>query len=130
MTDDLDTISAALHGDKRTVLQAQLREIDREILEYILLELAHRHEIHEEIRNLRDEYIKLAPDEHEADDPKKRADRLRVQEDLLAEAREARALALKVRDTTKDLRREEREKQGELLHIDLRDKRLRDFDAP
>jgi hypothetical protein len=130
MTDELDTISAALHGDKRTVLQVQLREIDREILEYILLELAHRHEIHGEIRSLRDEYIKLAPDDHEPDDPVRRSERLRVQQTILAESKEARTLALKVRDTTKDLRREEREKQGELLQIELSEKRLEDFDAP
>lgn len=40
--DDMATINAALHGDKRTVLQQQLKEIDREILEYLILELAQR----------------------------------------------------------------------------------------
>jgi|ERR1051326_8816354 hypothetical protein len=130
MTDEIDAVSAALHGDKRTVLQHQLREIAREILEYILLELAQRHEIHEEIRQLRDERLKLAPSDHEPDDPTKRKDRLRIEQEILGESREQRALQLKIRDTTKDLRREEREKQGELLHIDLREQRLRDFDAP
>lgn len=130
MTDELDVVNAALNGDQRTVLQQQLREIRREILEYILLELAQRHEMHEEIRQLRDERLKLAPDEHEADDPTKRKDRMRIEQEILGETREQRALQLKIRDTTKDLKREERDKQAELLRIDLREKRVRDFDAP
>ena len=126
-SDDIDIINAALHGDKRTVLQHQLREIDREILEYIMLELAQRHGIHEEIGELRKQYLQLTCHEHEPDDPVKRKDRLKVQDQILTDEREERALALKVKDTTKDLRREEREKQGELLRIDLREKRLKEF---
>jgi hypothetical protein len=125
--DDMATLNAALHGDKRTVLQEQLKEIDREILEYMLLELAQRHDLHEEIWSLRDQYALLKPNEAEPDDPTKRKDRLKVQEAILNLGREERELQLHVRDTTKDLRREEREKQAELLQTNLREKRLDDL---
>lgn len=124
---EIDIISAALHGDKRAVLEAQLKAIDHEILEYILLELAQRHDIHEEIAELRNQALRLTPDEHEPDDPTKRKDRLKIEAAILADQREERALALKVKDTTKDLRREEREKQGALMEINLREQRLKDL---
>ena len=125
--DDMSTINAALHGDKRTVLQQQLKEIDREILEYLILELALRHDLHREVWELRDQYVQLKPNESEPDDPTKRKDRLKVQDEILSITREDRELQLKVRDTTKDLRREEREKQAELLQTDLREKRINDL---
>lgn len=124
---EIDIISAALTGDKRAVLQHQLKEISREILEYIVLELAQRHDIHEEILGLRNQALQLTPPEHERDDPVMRKDRLKIEAAILADQREERQLALKVKDTTKDLRREEREKQGALMEIDLREKRLKDL---
>ena len=125
--DDMATVSAALHGDKRTVLQQQLKEIAREILEYLILELAQRHDLHKEVWDLRAQYVLLTPNEAEPDDPTTRKDRLKVQDAILGLAREDRELQMHVRDTTKDLRREEREKQAELLQTDLREQRLNDL---
>lgn len=127
--DDIDIISAALHGDKQTVLKHQLAQIDREILENIFLELAQRHSLHDEIDELRKQLLALEPADTQPDDPAKRKDRLKLQDQVLSETKEERALELKTRDANAELKREEREKEGELLGTHLKDKRLREFDA-
>lgn len=127
--EDIDIIAAALHGDKQTVLRHQLAGISREILENIFLELAQRHALHDEIDDLRKQLLVLEPPETNPDDPVKRKDRLKLQDQLLQETKEERALALKTRDANAELKREEREKEGELLGSQLKDKRLREFDA-
>jgi hypothetical protein len=127
--DEIDIISAALDGDKQTVLKHQLAQINRDILENIFLELAQRYSLHKEIDELRKQFIALEPAEAQPDDPAKRKDRLKLQEQLLAETKEERAVELKTQDANAALKREEREKQGELLGNELKGKRLRDFDA-
>ena len=127
--DDIDIISAALHGDKQAVLKHQLGQISRELLENIFLELAQRHTLHDEIETLRKQLLVLEPADMHPDDPAKRKDRLKLQEQVLSETREERALELKTRDANAELKREEREKEGELLGTHLKDKRLREFDA-
>lgn len=128
-SDDIDTISAALHGDKQAVLKHQLGQISREILENIFLELAQRHALHDEVADLRKQLLSLEPPESHPDDPGKRKDRLKLQDQVLSETKEERALELKTRDANAELKREEREKEGELLASHLKDQRLRDFDA-
>jgi|GEM_PF-2325277 len=127
--DDIDIISAALHGDKQTVLKHQLGQISREILENIFLELAQRHSLHGEIDEIRKQLLVLEPGEMQPDDPAKRKDRLKLQDQMLSETKEERALELKTRDANAELKREEREKEGELLGTELKNKRLREFDA-
>lgn len=127
--DDIDIISAALDGDKQAVLKHQLGQINRDILENIFLELAQRHALHAEIDELRKQVLVLEPAEAQPDDPVKRKDRLKLQEQLLAETKEERALELKTRDANAELKREEREKEGALLGTELKGKRLREFDA-
>ena len=58
-----------------------------------------------------------------------RKDRIKIQEQILSDAKEERVLELKTRDANAELKREEREKEGALLETDLKSKRLRDFDA-
>lgn len=125
--DEIDIISAALHGDQQAVLKYQLASISREILENIFLELAQRHSLHGEIDELRKQLLALEPAEAQPDDPAKRKDRLKLQEQLLAGTKEERALELKTRDANAELKREEREKEGALLGTELKSKRLRDL---
>jgi hypothetical protein len=125
--DEIDIISAALHGDQQAVLKHQLASISREILENIFLELAQRHSLHEEIDELRKQLLALQPAEAQPDDPTTRKDRLKLQEQLLVETKEERALELKTRDANAELKREEREKEGALLETELKSKRLRDL---
>ena len=54
---------------------------------------------------------------------------MKIQEQILSDAKEERVLELKTRDANAELKREEREKEGALLETDLKSKRLRDFDA-
>ena len=128
-TNDIDIIAAALHGDKQAVLKYQLRQISREILENIFLELAQRHSLHEEIDTYRRQLLSLEPRDGQPDDPMLRKDRMKIQEQILSDAKEERVLELKTRDANAELKREEREKEGALLETDLKSKRLRDFDA-
>src|SRR5436305_12962678 len=114
-THGIDRISAALHGDKQTVLKHQLTQIDREILENIFLELAQRHSLHDEIYELRKQLLALEPAEAQADDPAHRKDRLKLQDQVLSETKEERALVLKTLAANAELKREEREKDRELL---------------
>jgi hypothetical protein len=127
---DIDIIAAALHGDKQKVLKQQLRQINRDILENLFLELAQRHSLHKEIDELRKQILVLEPAEAQLDDPSRRKDRLKLQEQLLAETKEERTLELKTQEANAELKREEREKEGVLLDTELKSKRLRDFDAP
>src|SRR5262245_24919494 len=125
--DDIDIISAALHGDKQAVLKHQLAQIDREILENIFLELAQRHSLHDEIDELRKQLLALEPADAQPDDPAKRKDRLKLQDQVLSETKEERTLELRTRDANAELKREQREKEGELLGTELKQNRLRDL---
>lgn len=124
---DMETISAALHGDKNTVLQYSLKNVRREVLENVLAELAIKHDLHEEIKDLRNQMLQLSPNEMQPDDPLQRKDRLKVQDAYLADTRELRALQLKIIDMNASLNREERELLARLLENEVRDRRLREF---
>lgn len=126
-TQDIETISAALHGDKNTVLQYSLNNVRREVLENVLAELAIKHDLHEEINDLRNQMLQLSPSEMQADDPVQRKDRLKIQDAYLADTRELRALQLKIIDMNASLNREERELLARLLENEVRDRRLREF---
>lgn len=126
-TEDIDSISAALHGDKNTVLQHALKNVRREVLENVLAELAIKHDLHEEIHDLRNQILQLTPAEMQPDNPADRKDRLKIQEAYLADTRELRALQLKIIDMNAGLNREERELLSRLLENEVRDRRLREF---
>lgn len=128
MTDDIDIVAAALSGDKKAVLKEQLRLIDREILERLMIELLTRDGIEHDVADIRNEIIQLQPDhDGNPDDPVKRRDRLALRKeelDLTKELREEREGCWR---DVKDLKREERDVQKELTTIEKRDKRLSDF---
>lgn len=124
---DIESISAALHGDKDTVLQHSLKNVRREVLENVLAELAIKHDLHEEITDLRNQMLQLSPAEMHPDNPAERKDRLKIQDAYLADTRELRALQLKIIDMNASLNREERELLSQLLENEVRDRRLREF---
>jgi hypothetical protein len=123
----MESISAALHGDKNTVLQYSLKNVRREVLENVLAELAIKHDLHAEISELRNQMLQLSPAEMQPDNPADRKDRLKIQEAYLADTRELRALQLKIIDMNASLNREERELLTRLLENEVRDRRLREF---
>jgi len=125
--EDIESISAALHGDKNTVLQYSLKNVRREVLENVLAELAIKHDLHQEITDLRNQMLQLTPAEMQADDPALRKDRLKIQDAYLTDTRELRALQLKIIDMNASLNREERELLTRLLENEVRDRRLREF---
>jgi hypothetical protein len=129
MTDELDAISAALHGDKQAVLQEGLKNVHREILENIIVELGVRHDLHEEIHDLRAQMLSLTPSEGQVDNPSDRKDRLHLQDRVLDDQKELRGLRLKLIDINSMLSREERDLLSRLLETHLKDRRLREFDA-
>ena len=124
---DIESISAALHGDKNTVLQYSLKNVRREVLENVLAELAIKHDLHEEINDLRNQMLQLSPSEMHPDNAAERKDRLKIQDAYLADTRELRALQLKIIDMNASLNREERELLSRLLENEVRDRRLREF---
>jgi hypothetical protein len=124
---DIESISAALHGDKNTVLQYSLKNVRREVLENVLAELAIKHDLHEEIQDLRNQMLPLTPGEMQPDNAAERKDRLKIQDAYLADTRELRALQLKIIDMNANLNREERELLSRLLENEVRDRRLREF---
>jgi hypothetical protein len=124
---DIESISAALHGDKNTVLQYSLKNVRREVLENVLAELAIKHDLHEEIQDLRNQMLPLTPGEMQPDNAAERKDRLKIQDAYLADTRELRALQLKIIDMNASLNREERELLARLLENEVRDQRLREL---
>ncbi|HEX6641371.1 MAG TPA: hypothetical protein VF215_09675, partial [Thermoanaerobaculia bacterium] len=126
-TENIESISAALHGDKNTVLQYSLKNVRREVLENVLAELAIKHDLHEEITDLRKQMLQLTPAELQPDNPADRKDRLKIQDAYLTDTRELRALQLKIIDMNASLNREERELLARLLENEVRDRRLREF---
>lgn len=124
---EIESISAALHGDKDTILQYSLKNVRREVLENVLAELAIKHDLHEEIKDLRNQMLQLTPGEMQPDNAAERKDRLKIQDAYLADTRELRALQLKIIDMNASLNREERELLARLLENEVRDRRLREF---
>ena len=69
---EIESISAALHGDKDTILQYSLKNVRREVLENVLAELAIKHDLHEEIKDLRNQMLQLTPGEMQPDNAAER----------------------------------------------------------
>ena len=93
----------------------------------MLAELAIKHDLHEEIQDLRNQMLQLTPGEMQPDHTAERKDRLKIQDAYLADTRELRALQLKIIDMNASLNREERELLSRLLENEVRDRRLREF---
>lgn len=126
MTDDIEHIFDALHGDKKRVLNEQIKSIEEEIVERKTISARNTEVVSEEVHELANEVAKLRP-EHENAPDLERKDRVvleREKLDLTKELREER------RDAWKDvqqLKREEREVEKELLGNEQRQRRTREL---
>lgn len=128
MTDDIDIVAAALSGDKKAVLKDQLKRLEREELERLVLEILSKATIAQEILDIRNEILRLEPLHEElGDDPMKRRDRLALKKEVLTLSKEVRDDERGTWRDVQNLKREEREVQKELIGTKQRDQRLRDF---
>lgn len=121
---DVDVITAALHGDKQTVLRESIKMVQREILENIILKLAQEHDLYETIKDLRNQLAQASPAESQPENAQDRRDRLKLQEQVIAEQRALHDLQLKINDANASLKHEEREYLSRLLENELRHERF------
>ncbi len=120
-----EAVIAAVHGEKEELLKLQHRAIEGEITE--------RHDIHttnvdsiaEEKKEVRDEMLKLEPEnEMIGDGGDKRKDRIALERDKLMLSKEERDENRASWTDQQNLKREEREVEKELLRNDQRRKRI------
>jgi hypothetical protein len=126
MTDELDVVIDALHGDKKAVLKDQVKTIEDEIGERRLIAADTSLVIKDELQELRNETLNLTHTE-EGQGDRDRKDRLAVEKQRLDLSRELRG---EQRDSWKDvqnLRREEREVEKELSTSDKEHRRAREL---
>jgi hypothetical protein len=125
--DDIDKFSDVISGDKRAVLLQQLKSIHEETLNFIEVQLQQMESIRAEIVRVRAEELELVPPEGVAENPSTRETRLRLVKAEGDLGKEERGMQMQVLHETKDLHREEREVEKELLTTKQRDARIRDF---
>jgi hypothetical protein len=125
--DDIDKFTDVLSGDKRAVLLQQLQSIHQEIMNFIEVQLQQMETIRAEIVRMRAEELELLPPEGQAENPATRETRLRLVKAEGDLGKEERGMQMQVLHETKDLHKEEREVEKELLTTKQRDQRLRDF---
>jgi len=125
--DDIDRVTAALSGDKRAVLQEQMKSIGREKLERFVIEVLTNKDIAEQVSELRNELLRMQPPDGAREDPQERRDRLVVEKEMLDLKREGRDETRSTWRDVQNLEREKREVEKELLITGQRDKRLHDF---
>ena len=126
MTDDLDGVLDALHGDKKAVLKEQLKSIEGEIAERRLIGVDNTLAIHGELGELRNEELNLTREDQSLPD-KDRRDRMVVERERLDLSRELRE---EHRDTWKDvqnLQREERDVEKELSTTEHEHRRTKEL---
>ena len=124
----IDIISAALHGDKQTVLSAELALVRDEIAQRQTITHHQQRVLREELQSVRNRIALLQPGEGElprAPD---------VRKELLAEQKAEAMLNEECRAEIKDcwndvqhLRDVERSLLTQLAFLDQRDRRLREF---
>jgi hypothetical protein len=125
---NIDIISAALHGDKQTVLRTELALVRDEIAQRQGINRQQQLLLQEELQSVRNRIVLLQPGDGELP---RTPD---VRKDLLAEQKAAAMLAQESREETKDcwndiqhLRDVERSLLTQLAFLDQRDRRLREF---
>ena len=126
MTDDLDAVVDALHGDKKAVLKDQAERIEKDIGERRLIAADNALAIEEDLTALKTESLNLTHTEEGLPDYD-RKDRLLVEKERLELSRELRE---EQRDSWKDvqnLRREEREVEKELSTSEKEHRRAREL---
>jgi hypothetical protein len=126
MTNELDVVIDALHGDKKAVLKDQVKTIEDEIGERRLIAADTSLVIKDELQELRNETLNLTHTE-EGQGDRDRKDRLAVEKQRLDLSRELRG---EQRDSWKDvqnLRREEREVEKEISTSEKEHRRAREL---
>jgi len=127
MTNDIDIISAALHGDKQTVLRAELALVRDDLAQRLGINTKQHTLIEEELRAVRQRILDLSvPGEVEGE--------TRHTREELEQEKEYAKLTTELRREEKDcwndlqhLRDVERNLLVQLLFLDQRDRRLREF---
>jgi hypothetical protein len=128
LTDDIDIITAALHGDKQAVLKDQLERIDREIIERLAINITTRTSLHELMREVREDVLLLEPPHLNApDDPTKRHERLGLKREYRYLVKDLMAEQRSCWNDTQALKTEMRIVEKELLALKQRDRRLTEF---
>lgn len=124
MTDrnDLDIISAALHGDKKNVLRAEIILVRNDLADRLRINTAQTGALRAELDAVRQRILALTPPDGTST------------RDVLAQEKEAAALTRELRQEDKDcwndtqhLREVERQLLVQLAFLDQRDRRLREF---
>jgi hypothetical protein len=127
MTDDKPTeaVIAAVHGEKEELLKLQHSGIEAEITERGDIHTANMESIAEEKKEVRDEMLKLEPEnEMVGDGGDRRKDRITLERDKLMLSKEERDENRACWADQQNLKREEREVEKELLRNDQRRKRI------
>lgn len=116
---------AALSGEKETVLKLQHRRIDEEIAERREIDRQNLAEIAEEKKEVREEMLKLDPEnEMTGDGGDRRKDRITLERDKLMLSKEERDEKRACWTDTQNLKREDREVEKALVQQDQRRKRI------
>lgn len=126
LTDEIDEVLGALHGDKQKVLKGQLKGIEQEIVERRLIAADTSLSVNDELTELGSEISNLRhADENQPDVERK--DRMVLEREKLDLTKELR---VEERDAWKDvqqLKREEREVEKELVGNEQRHKRTKEL---
>jgi hypothetical protein len=126
LTDEIDEVLGALHGDKQKVLKGQMKGIEQEIVERRLIAADTSLAVNDELMELGSEIANLRP-AHEHDPDVARKDRMVLEREKLDLTKELR---IEERDAWKDvqqLRREEREVEKELVGNEQRHRRTKEL---
>lgn len=127
MTSDKPTeaVIAAVHGEKEDLLKLQHNAIEGEITERRDIHTTNLESIAEEKKEVREEMIKLEPEnEMVGDGGDRRKDRITLERDKLMLSKEERDEYRACWADQQNLKREEREVEKELLRNDQRRKRI------
>jgi hypothetical protein len=126
LTDEIDEVLGALHGDKQKVLKGQLKGIEEEIVERRLIAADTSLSVNDQLTELGSEIANLRhADENQSDIERK--DRMVLEREKLDLTKELR---VEERDAWKDvqqLKREEREVEKELVGNEQRHKRTKEL---
>lgn len=125
--DDIDIISAAMHGDKQMVLRAELALVRDDLAQRLHINTEQKQMIEEELAGVRQRILDLSP-AAEADGDTRHAREELEQEKAFAQ------LTTEEREEEKDcwndiqhLRDVERNLLTQLMYLEQRDRRLREF---
>jgi hypothetical protein len=120
-----EAVIAAVYGEKEELLKLQHRAIEGEITERADIHTTNMDSIAEEKKEVRDEMLKLEPEnEMIGDGGDKRRDRITLERDKLMLSKEERDENRASWTDQQNLKREEREVEKELLRNDQRRKRI------